>query len=430
MKPINIITIITLLLIVSCNNIKEKVTNTTDYEAYLNIEKDEMLRRTMEDFAFWENKLEKDSSQFPYLVKLAASQSQLFSKTGKIEWLIEAEKSLLNANEITQYGNASYLRSLARNYISQHRFKESLELLHKAEAIGENLESTKKMLFDVHMELGNYDLSKNYLDQISNDKKDFDYLIRLSKWSDHRGNLDAAIKYMEQAKAIAESSNIASTKQWVYTNLADYYGHAGKIEDSYSHYLKALKIDSNDAYAKKGIAWIIYSYEGNADEALRILNTITTSFNSPDYYLLKAEIAEFQGNLDVKELQINLYKEAVKNKNYGDMYNKYNVLLYAEDHTESSKALEIAQTEIENRPTPQSYDLLAWTYYNHGDFKDALNIMENHVIGKTFEPETLFHLAQVYKANGEIDKASKLKKELLESTFELGPLMTEKIKSI
>lgn len=430
MKPINIITIITLLLIVSCNNIKEKVTNTTDYEAYLNIEKDEMLHRTMEDFAFWENKLEKDSSQFPYLVKLAASQSQLFSKTGKIEWLIEAEKSLLNANEITQYGNASYLRSLARNYISQHRFKESLELLHKAEAIGENLESTKKMLFDVHMELGNYDLSKNYLDQISNDKKDFDYLIRLSKWSDHRGNLDAAIKYMEQAKAIAESSNIASTKQWVYTNLADYYGHAGKIEDSYSHYLKALKIDSNDAYAKKGIAWIIYSYEGNADEALRILNTITTSFNSPDYYLLKAEIAEFQGNLDVKELQINLYKEAVKNKNYGDMYNKYNVLLYAEDHTESSKALEIAQTEIENRPTPQSYDLLAWTYYNHGDFKDALNIMENHVIGKTFEPETLFHLAQVYKANGEIDKASKLKQELLESTFELGPLMTEKIKNI
>ena len=55
-----ILLIIHTVLIVSCNNIKEKVTNTTDYEAYLNIEKDEMLHRTMEDFTFWENKLEKD----------------------------------------------------------------------------------------------------------------------------------------------------------------------------------------------------------------------------------------------------------------------------------------------------------------------------------------------------------------------------------
>jgi len=430
MKPINTITILLLLLFLSCNNTPKKITNIKDYTNYLNVEKDEMLQITMEDYEFWEKKLEKDPNQFPYLVKAAASQSQLFGKTGKIELLIEAEKKLIKANEATNYNQASYLKSLAHNYISQHRFKESLKLLEKAEAIGENLESTQKMLFDVHLELGNYRLAKSYLDKFSHDNNDFDYLIRLSKWSDHRGNLDAAIKYMEQAKVIAEASNLAPTKQWVYTNLADYYGHAGKIQESYNHYLKALEIDNNDAYAKKGIAWIVYSHEKNPNEALRILNSITENYNAPDYYLLKAEIAEYQGDLEFKNEQLKLYEKAVSNSLYGDMYNKYNVLMYAEDNTKSAKALHIAQTEIENRPTPQSYDLLAWTYYNHGDIKEALQVMEQHVVNKTFEPEAMYHLAQIYKANGKIDEAKNLQKELLESVFELGPLMAKNIKNI
>ncbi len=53
--------------------------------------------------------------------------------------------------------------------------------------------------------------------------------------------------------------------------------------------------------------------------------------------------------------------------------------------------------------------------------------MENHVINKSYEPETIFHLAQIYKANGLTSKVKPLKKELLESSFELGPLTTNKV---
>ncbi|SFD21149.1 tetratricopeptide repeat protein [Algibacter pectinivorans] len=421
--------IVLLLLLVSCNENTKKITDTNDYVAYLEASENEVLQLVKEDFNFWEKKLEKEPNQFPYLAKAAASQSQIFNKTGNIEALIKAETYLVKANKATNYNNAGYLRALSRNYIAQHRFKEALLLLIKAEGNGEGLKGTQKMLFDVHLELGNYDAAKKYLDAIKKNN-DFDYLIRLSKWSDHRGNLDAAIKYMEQAKAIAESANLASTKQWVYTNLADYYGHAGRIEASYNHYLKALELDPNDAYAKKGIAWIVYSYEKNADEALRILNEITKTYNAPDYHLLKAEIAEFNGDTALKEEQLKQYAAAVKNSFYGDMYNKYNVLLHAENEKETAKALEIAYVEIKNRPTPQSYDLLAWTLYNHGEVKQALKVAEAHVIGKTSEPDVLFHVAKIYKANRELEKANAIKKELLESVFELGPIMENEIKNI
>jgi hypothetical protein len=45
----------------------------------------------------------------------------------------------------------------------------------------------------------------------------------------------------------------------------------------------------------------VFSHEKNPKEALRILNTILLQHKTPDYYLLKAEIAEYMGNIAEKE---------------------------------------------------------------------------------------------------------------------------------
>ena len=433
MKPTkHFIVIFIAILAMGCDSEKEslgQITHSQDYETYLKTDHNEAVATALNDYKFWEEKLQNNPTQFPYLVKAAAAQSVLFNQTGKISHLIKAEELLVMANEATHYNNAGYLRALARNCISQHKFKQALMLLEKAENNRERLKSSQKMLFDVHLELGNTQEAKMYLDKIEN-YNDFDFLIRLSKWNDHEGNLENAIFYLEKAKAMVELRKDKGLMLWTYTNLADYYGHAGKIQDAYAHYLKALALNPNDAYAKKGIAWIVYSHEKNANEALRLLNTITKTYHAPDYYLLKAEIAEFKGDASLMATHMAAYNKAVANELYGDMYNTYNILLYSEDKTQTAKALKLAHKEIENRPTPQSYDLLAWTYYKHGDPKNALYIAEKHVAGETYEPETLFRLAEIYKANGKAEDAANLKDELLASTFELGPLAAKKIKNI
>ena len=413
----------------SCEESKQQITSSEDYNKYLDIKENTSETTAKKEYAFWNDKLQKAPNQFPYIGKMAAANSQLFSTTGNIQYLVDAEKNLIDANNKTGNSNAPYLRALARNYISQHRFKDALALLEKAETNGENLESTQKMLFDVHLELGNYTQAKTYLTQFKG-MADFDYLIRLSKWSDHEGNLEAAIKYMEKAMVIAESSNISSLKQWSYTNLADFYGHANRLQDSYEHYLKALALNPNDAYAKKGISWIVYSYERNPQEALRILDSITKQHKSPDYYLLKAEIAEFMVDNAEKENNIQQYMAAVKDVNYGKMYNKYNALILTEELNQIEKAFSIAEEEIQERPTPQSYDLLAWAYHNKGDYEKALQIVENNILDKTFEPEAQYHMAEIYKANGREDIAMKFKEELLGAAYELGPVMEQKIRQL
>ena len=421
--------VLLLLFLTSCHTNQNNITDVEDYNLYLNSKENTTKQKATEELNFWEEKLEKEPSQYPYLAKIASAQSQMFQTTGNIDYLIDAEKSLVQVNEHTNYKQSGYLRALARNYISQHKFKEALEILKKAETNGDNLKGSQKMLFDVYLELGNIDSAKDYLYKIK-DVSDFDYLIRLSKWSDYQGDLQSAIKYMEQAMAISVASNVSGFMQWTYTNIADFYGHNGQIEKSYDYYLKALALNPDDAYAKKGIAWIVYSYEKNADEAFRILNSISENHQAPDYYLFKAEIAEYQNNFEAKEENLNAYFKAVANTKYGNMYNKHNAILYAEELQKLDEALQIAQTEINNRPTPQSYDLLAWTYYHRGNYINALLIAEEHVANKTFEPETLYHLAKIYKANGKLSEAESLKRELLESTFELGPVMERDIKKI
>ncbi|WP_235817922.1 tetratricopeptide repeat protein [Formosa haliotis] len=415
MKTIQYIHLLVLALICfSCNHTKttQKIAQSSDYNTYVEVEDTKALASVQADYAFWRDKLIAHPNQFPYLSKKAASLSSIFKITGNIDYLVEAERDLVEANQRTNYKNSAYLRALARTYISQHRFKEALELLEKAEKEGEHLKGTQHMLFDVHLELGNATEAKKYLLAVQ-DFTDFDYVIRLAKWQDHQGDLKSAITYMEKALQMAESSNNIALKQWVYTNIADFYGHDGQVEKSYRYYLKTLAIEPSDAYAKKGIAWIVYSHDKNPTEALRILNKISQSHKTPDYELLKAEIAEYMGDNVSKSNYLNAYLKAVKNDKYGDMYNAYNTLVYTDDLEIFDAALKLAEQEVENRPTPNAYDLLAWSYFKNGQTKKALYIIENHVKDKSFEPTILYHMAQIYKENGNVKEAKNLKKNYL-----------------
>ncbi|PHS67359.1 MAG: cell surface protein [Flavobacterium sp.] len=421
-----------LLLIAVCflfTNCKEEnkfSSNVDDYNQFIKATENEDLLNAKKELFFWTEKIKNHPEQYVYLSQIARYEGVLFEITGDIIYLKNQEERLLKLNNISNNNNAGYLRALSKNYITQHRFKEALNLLKIAKINGESLVNTQKMLFDVYLELGDIKNAEEYLNKIKN-FKDFDYLIRLSKWNDFNGDLSNAIFYMEKAKEIAEEFNNTKLKQWVYTNIADYYGHAGRINDSYDHYLRALHINPGDTYSKKGIAWILFSYEHNTKEALRIINSI--NYQTPDYLLFKAEIAAYNNNVKLSEENKLKFIELTNSPKYGVMYDKYKILLFAEDLNEVHKALEIAKTEVKNRPTTQSYDLLAWSYYLNGNHDKAIEIINKEVLSKTKEPEALFHIASVFSAN-DLLISEELIQNLQESVFELGPLMAQNIEKL
>ncbi|TLP71246.1 tetratricopeptide repeat protein [Maribacter sp. ACAM166] len=420
-----LIKLLILLIIVSSCDTKnhDTVAQKNDYDKYLVATP---VKTTSKYFELWNSKIRLDSMQLTSFGIVGGEYHRYFQQTGDIQYLQKAEKSLKKAVEIANIGKPGYYRTLARNYISQHRFREALQLADSAAAIGGDDAERQSLFFDVHMELGNYQVAEKYLDSLKN-MSDFGYMIRLAKWNDYKGDLDTTINFMELARTKAESSKNEELMLWSYTNLGDYYGHAGRIQDSYNQYLKALAIDNDNAYAKKGIAWIVFSNDKNPEEAIRILDAVTQTYKAPDYFLLIAEIADYMGDDLIRTKNLDQFFTRVKGTAYGDMYNAYTLGLYVEETKQYDQALVLAQKEVENRPTPESYSWLGYSYLKNGNLKKALEIVDTYVYGKTFEPTLLLQAAEVYKANGQLQKVTALKGELIGALYELGPNMEKQV---
>lgn len=414
-------------MVISCSKpATGPITDPMDYDRFLT---QEAPRTTSKFFELWNSKLTSDSTQLLSFGPIAIEYTRYFQMTGDIQFLKKAEKALTKAVDIAAINKSGYHRALARNYIAQHRFREALEMALLAERWSSGKTETQQLLFDVHMELGHYEIAQKYLDSLTN-FSDFGYLIRVAKWNDHKGDLDTAIHFMEKALQKAESANNRTLKLWTYANIADFYGHAGRIEESYAHYLKALALDPTNAYAKKGIAWIVFSHEKNGKEALRILDSVTQHHRAPDDYLLKADIAQFMGDSYTATLNLDLYYSLLREKAYGPMYNVHTIEFHLDQLASYRKALELAEEELANRATPETYGLLAYAHWKNGNVTGALDIVQRHVEGKTFEPTTLLRMTEIYKAMGMVEQVVPLKQELLDALYELGPMYKDKIQAL
>ena len=410
--------------LLSCSKQEEQIVHPSDYSMYVGRGQNEALARLNEEMRFWEQKLSEVHDSETYRVRVGGLLASRFLLTGQIED-IEASDSLYQlVLKTTSKENAAIHRSMAVNCITQHQFRQAYSHIQKALEIGEGKATSLFMMADVCLELGDKAGAKIALRKIAT-REFFPYLIREAKIKDHEGKLDTAIVLME--RALQQVKETPSLFLWTQSNLGDMYGHAGRIKDAYQAYLAVLKQDPDYDYALKGIAWIAFSHDRNYKEAKRIASHIGEKRGTPDMHLFLAQIAAAENNQDEKVKQLDKFTQLATASRYGDMYNKYLSLLEAEELSNPTKAILIAQKEVQNRPTAQSYDLLAWGYFQSGDVKEALSIAREHIENRTSEPDALYHLGMIFHANGFKKEARRYLRKAANSSFELGPVISKKI---
>ena len=412
------------IFLFNCSKKKEVVVNTEDYEMYLTNSPNHALLKVNEELLFWESRLAESPTSKTNLLRIAGLHSARFQLNGEVEDLHRSDSIYNLILASTSYGKENIYRSLAANNITKHEFRKARRNLQDAIAIGDGKASSYLMMVDVNLELGDIAGAEFILKSFTN-KKSFAYLIRYSKIKDHHGDLDSAIILMEHAVERIKENKALFT--WAMSNLGDMYGHDSRINESYQAYLKVLKQDPDYDHALKGIAWIAFVHDGNTQEAKRILNFIDTRKATPDMHLMLAEIAEIEKDTLEKENQLDHFKAEARNSKYGGMYNTYLATLEAEEFSNPHTAIHLAEQEIQNRPTPLSYDLLAWGRFNNGDYSEALEITQKRVLNRTFEPVALYHMAMIYKSNGLEKEARNFFKEAYASSFELGPTISKRI---
>jgi len=411
------------------NENKGKIVVLSDFEDDLNHDQSSKVVKINQEIDSLRSILEEKPNNVFDRSRLASLLDQRFDLKANVEDLNESVRFRESAVKNTAIKPENAQRALTQAYIKQHRFKAADSVMKSFTQEYASKES-KYVLFDIAMELGRYEEAEKLLDGLKNES-DYNYLIRSAKWNDYIGRLDNTIIAMEKAKELAESSGRSSWKLWTYSNIADYYGHDGQIQKSYDHYLKTLELDPGNDYALKGISWVAFSHDKDPETALKIIETLSKRHPSPDYLLSKAEIMEYQNNSEKAADLQNQFIGKVDQPKYGAMYNAYLIEeLSHGNEDEKSKALEIARKEIQNRATPEIYDLLGYAMLKNGMTKEALQNHQNYVIGKTYEPVAQMHTAEILRANGQDDKADELKNELLEADYELGPIVMKEVREI
>lgn len=424
MKQILLATAFAFILF-SCNT-NHRITDPRDYERYLrNAEVNQKLTDIDSEISFWKNRLLRVDDDIVSRSKLAGLLERRFEYSGNICEIHQADSIYKLVNIVQSINSSSTFRSLAGNCIKQHKFRQAQLYIDSALALGDDKYLTLLVDFDIAIELGNKYRAKNALRLLGN-RKSFDYLIRASKYKDHiEGNLDEAIILME--KASKEVENNEALALWTISNLADMYGHANRLTESYQCYLQVLAKDHEYHHALRGIAWLAFSADKNPAEARRIINYIKEQHPVPDYDLLLAEIADYEGNHKEKTAHLNNFFEAVTDSSYGDMYNKYLFNVQADVLNNLDNAAAIAKKEVENRPTPEAYSWLAWSYLKSGETDKASQIARAHVERKSFEPEVIYRLGIIYKKLGDKNRAKKYLLDAKNSAYELGPLSASEI---
>lgn len=423
----NLLFITLLCFVTACSN-KSNITNYSDYSIYLKEDwHKEQINRVEKEINFWQNRLERDPGSYINMMECARYATEFHQLTGQVDYLNRAD-SLFQASSVRLNNkNAELLFALTQSSIATHQFPKALAYCKLAAETDVDPYVLQLLLFDTYLELGEYQNASESLQKIK-DQSSFDYLIRKAKWDDKHGRLDAAIHAMELAlKSIEKKSK--KLKLWTLSNLADMYGHAGRIKEAYNAYLNVLAMEPSNLHCLKGIAWIAFSHDGNTVAARKILQFIISQNDSPEYKLLLAEIADAEKNTAEKLLWISKFINQATEIRYSNMYSKYLVKVFSEELQNHDKALLIAEKELSNRLTPETWEWIAWIKFLQGKKTEALTLVEKYVYGYNYEPEALLHVALIFEANGKLNESRRLFSECLKSSFELGPVLTEKIKN-
>jgi tetratricopeptide (TPR) repeat protein len=138
-------------------------------------------------------------------------------------------------------------------------------------------------------------------------------------------------------------------------------------------------------------------------------------------------MAEYEGDTEKKDEYIRIFYDRASDPKYYGMYDSELIQLAATEFGDFEVAEALMQKELENRPNPMTYDLQAWVKFHKGEIEEAQKILNEKVLGKTYEPVPAYHAGVIMKSAGNEEKAKELLNYAKEASFELGPVTVRDI---
>lgn len=409
-----------LAILSSCNHDKKSIVEATYIDSLINNYTEPAVATNAADIKFWGSRLDTAHPGYSNELKYSSVLAARFGLIGNIQDLKSSDSILKVIAKTYNYKEAAPYTSLIPRSISQHKFNEADTFLTKAKELGIKKYDDGAYSFDVNFELGRYPLAIENLNSIR-DPKDYGYQFRTSKLEHYKGNLDSAIHAMLSAASLA--GNNPTLIAAALSNAADLYIHDGQIEQAYNLYKKSIAAYSSDLHSIMGIGWIALVHDKHDSLAKKIFHFVAGKTQAPDPILKLSQAAELNNDSASIKKYAQQFVDMTSNPLYGTMYNKYLVELYTGTLNNPAKAEAVAENEIANRQTPQTYAWYVWCLYFNNKKDEAYKVYEEHVSGKPLEGIELYWMGKFMKGLGKGYNANEFFKAAEKNKYDLSPSM-------
>jgi hypothetical protein len=412
----------------SCSNKNKNIVDTVFVDSLLDHYSISVLQKLNgQDLIFWKDRLDKAPLGYVEAQQFAGTLSGRFHLYGDITDLKTADSIMHWINLQYKEKDAGPIRTLAGYAMLQHRFTEANDLVQQALEIGSDRYASELLNFDAAFELGRTLLVKDILKKIRS-TNEYGYFFRLSKYEHLQGELDSSIAAMNKAAELAGTST--GLRQTAISNTADLYMHAADTKNANELYMKSIKLDASDLHSLMGIGWIALVHDKKDTLAEKIFRFVQSKTKSPEVLWKLAQVAEQRGDSISEKKYADVFVGIVSDTVYGNMYNKYLIDLYSNFLNVPAKAVTIAERELKNRCTPQTYSWYVWSLFKNGQNDQALELYNKYVSGKPLEGLELYYMGKFMKGLKKGYNADQYFKVAYKNRYDLSPAKQKDLEDI
>lgn len=376
------------------------------------------------DLQFWQSRVEAYQGSLPDLQKYASALATRFHIYGDIDDLKKADSIMQTIAK--RFKDPGPFLTLAGYKMLQHQFPEAKKYIDTVVEMKAEKYAAQMMLFDADFELGDlYHASLILKNNYS--PREYAYHFRQSKLDHNLGELENSIEHMLKAADLSGSSAYLRTA--ALSNAADLYVHDGDLKKAAELYEQCIQFNPSDFHSIMGLGWIALVHDKNERLASEIFNFVREKTKSPDALFKLSQANESADSNLAKKYAMEFVQRATKPV-YGNMYNKYLIQLYTGILNDPASALDIAQKEIKNRATSQTYAWLAWSLFANGRGEEAYKIYQNNVSGKSLEALELYWMGKMMKGLGKGYNAQQFFKAAEKNKYDLSLGMRKEVESL
>ncbi|GAC1442379.1 MAG: hypothetical protein NVSMB63_10630 [Sediminibacterium sp.] len=408
-----------MLAVSSCKNNAKPVADTRFADSLIQHYQESGAEKLLKgDMLFWKNRLDTMPDSYTDQLQYTGDLIQRFHLYGAIDDLLQADSILHTLNSRTGEKEAGVLRMLSAVQVSRHRFKEAEAYVQKALAIGSEKYSSTLLYFDALLETGDYLMAQKALNAAAA-TNEYGYFFRLSKWKHLKGEYDSAVYYM--LKAADWSGSSKNLRQSALSNAADLYMHEGELEKAQSLYVQNLRSNAADYHSLQGVGRIALLHDHDTAAAEKIFRFIGSKTQLPDVLYNMEWLAEQKNDSILQRKAALDFVTKAGDSIYGNMYNKYLIECYTGILASPQQAVFIAEKELNNRSTPQTYAWYVWCLHKANQDAKAMEVYQAHVSGKPLEALELYWMGKIMKDMGKGYNAGEFFKAAEKNRYDLSP---------